>query len=137
MISVAQAQYGDCLRYSPKEAFDKADLVFVGTAMEPAKVPGEYVSDSETSIGFTIGYLMKIETVFKGDVKDEITIFTTTVYSPIGFVPEVPEKDRPRFLVFANRNSGVRKDYFTSSCSGSGELSLVSEYLKYLKRMKK
>ena len=137
MISAVEAQYGECWRYSPQQALEKADLVFIGTAIEPATVPSEYVRDTDSSIGFVIGYRMKIETLFKGTAKGDITVFTWSVFSPIGINPDVPEKDRPQFLVFATRNDSVRKDYFASSCTGSGELSLVPEYLKYLKRMKK
>lgn len=110
-----------CVPASTGEARKRAEVVFVGTVID---------SQRELSPnGLEWRVRLKVEDFWKGDVKDEVVVYTDTSDCAVSF--EVGKK----YLVYARRQEG-RGRLFTHLCMKTGPADAAAEDLAKLGRPK-
>lgn len=102
---------------------DTADAQEAAAVFSGKAVAQEYVGRSVGS-GESIAYRFKVERVWKGEVAEEMLLYTQQVRFPNGLISFLDEDFIPqqgeRYLVFAYRGEGGR--FTTRTCSRSRKL---------------
>ena len=124
LFDVDETRACTCMPISPSEAFDSADTVFTGVAVESSffyrPIADVYRLLSEGTYNSEIVYELKVTLVWKGEPHEHVYIVSTVHPCPSGF--ELGKE----YLVYAH----LRADHLTThGCDRTGPLASAQEDL--------
>ena len=114
----------------------KSSVVFAGKVIERRYIKEE--GSSETDVGERMVIKLAVEQIWKGEIDDEVLLFTSEIRYPNGITSMMAEdfhfKDEERYLVYAN---GEPKRLSTSGCTRTKEFAEAENDLNELNEGRK